>query len=101
MAPSDPADEIPDPHNLSLRCEVNGVVRQQSSTSELIFNCYQMIEYLSMAFTLSPGDLIATGTPEGVGVAMTPPSFLRVGDRVRCEVERIGAIKNDVALEPL
>ncbi|MGH6713277.1 MAG: fumarylacetoacetate hydrolase family protein [Bradyrhizobium sp.] len=93
------ADEIPDPHNLSLCCEVNGVVRQQSSTSELIFNCYQMIEYLSTAFTLLPGDIIATGTPEGVGIAMDPPTFLRVGDTVRCEVEGIGAIENVVILE--
>ena len=95
------ADEIPDPHKLSLRCEVNGAVRQQSNTSELVFNCYEMIEYLSKAFTLMPGDLIATGTPEGVGIAMTPPSFLQVGDIVRCEVERIGFIQNVVAAEEL
>jgi 2-keto-4-pentenoate hydratase/2-oxohepta-3-ene-1,7-dioic acid hydratase in catechol pathway len=90
------ADEIADPHALKLRCLVNGEVRQDSDTSELIFNIWQQISYLSTAFTLQPGDLLATGTPEGVGVARNPPVFLQSGDVVRCEVESIGAIENRV-----
>ena len=91
------ADEITDPHGLKLRCSVNGEVRQESDTSQMIFNVWKQISYLSTAFTLEPGDLIATGTPEGVGVAMQPPVFLQPGDVVRCEVEGIGVIENTVA----
>lgn len=90
------ADEIPDPHSLRLRCLVNGEVRQDSDTSQLIHTIWQQIVYLSTAFTLQPGDLIATGTPEGVGVAMEPPVFLQSGDVVRCEIDGIGAIENKV-----
>lgn len=90
------ADEIPDPHALGLRCLVNGEVRQDSDTSELIFNLWQQIAYLSSAFTLEPGDLLATGTPEGVGAARNPPVLLKSGDVVRCEVDGIGAIENRV-----
>ena len=91
------ADEIVDPHALKVRCLVNGEVRQDSDTSQLIYNVWQQIAYLSTAFTLEPGDLLATGTPEGVGVGMTPPTFLKPGDVVRCEVEGVGAIENRVA----
>jgi 2-keto-4-pentenoate hydratase/2-oxohepta-3-ene-1,7-dioic acid hydratase in catechol pathway len=91
------ADEIVDPHQLTLRCLVNGEVRQKSTTSEMIYNIWQQISYLSSAFTLEPGDLLATGTPEGVGVAMRPPQFLMEGDVVRCEIDGIGAIENKVA----
>ena len=91
------ADEIADPHNLNLRCYVNGELRQQSNTGLMIHNIWQQIAYLSTAFTLEPGDLIATGTPEGVGVGRTPPTFLTSGDVVRCEIEGIGAIENRVA----
>ena len=91
------ADEIADPHALKVRCLVNGEVRQDSDTSQLIYNVWQQIAYLSTAFTLEPGDLLATGTPEGVGVGMTPPTFLKPGDVVRCEVEGVGAIENRVA----
>jgi 2-keto-4-pentenoate hydratase/2-oxohepta-3-ene-1,7-dioic acid hydratase in catechol pathway len=91
------ADEIPNPHALKLRCLVNGDVRQDSDTSELIYNIWQQIAYLSTAFTLEPGDLLATGTPHGVGVGMQPPQFLKLGDVVRCEVEGVGAIENRVA----
>lgn len=90
------ADEIPDPHALAVRCVVNGEVRQDSDTSQLIYNIWQQISYLSTAFTLHPGDLLATGTPEGVGIARQPPVFLKAGDVVRCEVEKIGAIENRV-----
>ncbi|WP_343616421.1 fumarylacetoacetate hydrolase family protein [Novosphingobium sp.] len=90
------ADEIGDPHSLALRCLVNGEVRQDSDTSGLIHNIWAQIAYLSTAFTLESGDLIASGTPEGVGVARNPPAFLKAGDVVRCEVEKIGAIENKV-----
>jgi len=91
------ADEIADPHALDLRCLVNGEVRQNSNTSELVYNIWQQISYLSTAFTLEAGDLIATGTPSGVGIGMQPPCFLKPGDIVRCEIDGIGAIENQVA----
>lgn len=91
------ADEIADPHALGLRCYVNGQLRQQSNTCEMIANIWQQIAYLSTAFTLETGDLIATGTPEGVGVAMKPQSFLESGDVVRCEIDQIGYIENKVS----
>jgi len=90
------ADEVPDPHSLRLQCFVNGEVRQASDTGQMIFNIWQQIAYLSTAFTLESGDLLATGTPEGVGVGMQPPRFLQPGDVVRCEIERIGVIENHV-----
>lgn len=91
------ADEIGDPHDLTLRCWVNGELRQENNTSQMIANLWEQIAYLTTAFTLDPGDLIATGTPEGVGVGMEPPCFLQPGDVVRCEVEKIGVIENRVA----
>lgn len=91
------ADEIADPHALGVRCYVNGEQRQNGNTADFIFNIWQQISYLSQAFTLESGDLIATGTPEGVGVAMDPPRFLQPGDVVRCEVDQIGAIEGKVA----
>lgn len=90
------ADEIPDPHTLGVRCYVNGELRQNSDTSELIYDLWQQISYLSTAFTLEPGDILATGTPEGIGAGMNPPVFLNAGDVVRCEVDGIGAIENRV-----
>jgi 2-keto-4-pentenoate hydratase/2-oxohepta-3-ene-1,7-dioic acid hydratase in catechol pathway len=91
------ADEIVDPHRLPLRTLVNGELRQESDTSKMIFNIWDQISYLSTAFTLEPGDLIATGTPEGVGVGMQPPRFLEAGDIVRCEIDGIGAIVNQIS----
>ena len=91
------ADEVPDPHALELKCFVNGEQRQASNTRLMIANLWQQIAYLTSAFTLEPGDLIATGTPEGVGAGMQPPVFLQPGDIVRCEIEGIGAIQNTVA----
>jgi len=91
------ADEIPCPQSLDLRCLVNGEVRQTNNTANMLHRIDAQIAYLSAAFTLEPGDLIATGTPEGVGVGMQPPSFLKSGDVVRCEIESIGAIENRVA----
>lgn len=93
-------DEIDDPHALTLRMLVNGELRQQESTGGMVYNIWQQIEHLSTAFTLEPGDLIATGTPSGVGVAMKPPRFLKVGDVMRAEVSGIGFIENTVIAEP-
>jgi 2-keto-4-pentenoate hydratase/2-oxohepta-3-ene-1,7-dioic acid hydratase in catechol pathway len=91
------ADEVANPHALGLRTYVNGELRQDSVTSNMISSVWQQIAYLTTAFTLEPGDLIATGTPEGVGVSRTPPVFLQRGDVVRCEIDGIGAIENRVA----
>lgn len=87
------ADEIADPHAMSLRCFVNGEMRQDSNTRHLVFNIWDQIEHLSQAMTLEPGDLIFTGTPGGVGAAMDPRQFLKAGDIVRCEIDGLGAIE--------
>ena len=93
------ADEIADPHDLNLRTFVNGELRQQNNTNQMIHNLWAQIAYLSTAFTLESGDLIATGTPEGVGVGMEPQVFLKPGDVVRCEIDGIGAIENTVRVQ--
>ena len=90
------ADEIIDPHALNLRTYVNGSLRQDSNTRNMVHNLWKQIAYLSTAFTLEPGDLIATGTPEGVGAGMNPQVFLLPGDVVRCEIDGVGAIENRV-----
>lgn len=89
-------DEIGDPHALELRCFVNGDLRQKANTEQLIYSIWEQIEYVSTAFVLEPGDLLLTGTPEGVGHALIPQQHLKVGDVVRCEIENIGAIENKV-----
>lgn len=91
-------DEIKDPQKLDLRCYVNGELRQSNNTSQMIHSINDQLIYLSTAFTLEPGDIIATGTPEGVGVAMEPQVFLQDGDIVRCEIEDIGIIENRVSV---
>lgn len=88
------ADEIADPHALGLRCLVNGSVMQQSNTRELVFNIPFLVEYLSRSFTLEAGDIIASGTPGGVGMSRQPPVFLHDGDVVTCEIDQIGALEN-------
>jgi 2-keto-4-pentenoate hydratase/2-oxohepta-3-ene-1,7-dioic acid hydratase in catechol pathway len=93
-------DEVGDPHALDIRTWVNGELRQSSSTRHLLFDCFDLVAHLTTAFTLEPGDVVSTGTPAGVGVAMTPPSFLDVGDVVRVAIERIGALENRVIAEP-
>jgi 2-keto-4-pentenoate hydratase/2-oxohepta-3-ene-1,7-dioic acid hydratase in catechol pathway len=93
------ADEITDPHNLSLKTWVDDALRQNSNTSDMLFNCYQQIAYLSQAMTLEPGDVIATGTPSGVGVAMNPRGYLKPGQVVRIEIEGIGVLSNPVIEE--
>ena len=93
-------DEVPDPHALRLRTWVNGELRQDGNTSEMIHRVEAMLVELSTAFTLEPGDVLSTGSPSGVGGLMNPPCFLRPGDVVRVEIESIGAIENRVVLEP-
>jgi 2-keto-4-pentenoate hydratase/2-oxohepta-3-ene-1,7-dioic acid hydratase in catechol pathway len=93
-------DEIGDPHQLRLRTFVNDELRQDSNTKHLIFDCYTLVEHLSTAFTLEPGDVISTGTPGGIGIAMKPPKLLQNGDVVRIEIEGIGRIENPVIDEP-
>lgn len=92
-------DELGDPHALAIRTLVNGEVRQESNTRHLIFDCFGLVETLSQVFTLEPGDVVATGTPGGVGNAMRPPRFLAPGDTVRIEIEGIGEIENPVVQE--
>lgn len=93
------ADEIGDPHTLGIRALVNGEVRQNSNTKHLIFNVFDQIAHVSQALTLEPGDVVFTGTPGGVGAAMSPPSFLRAGDTVRVEIDRIGALEAKIVPE--
>jgi ureidoglycolate lyase len=87
------ADEIGDPHRLGIRTRVNGELRQNSNTRQLIFNVFDQIAHLSQVMTLEPGDVVFSGTPGGVGVVMKPPVFLKEGDRVRCEVDELGMIE--------
>jgi 2-keto-4-pentenoate hydratase/2-oxohepta-3-ene-1,7-dioic acid hydratase in catechol pathway len=93
-------DELPDPHGLELKTWVNGELRQHSNTKHLIFDCDALIEHLSTAFTLEPGDVIATGTPAGVGIGSKPPKFLVEGDVVRIAIDGIGEIAGAVIAEP-
>jgi 2-keto-4-pentenoate hydratase/2-oxohepta-3-ene-1,7-dioic acid hydratase in catechol pathway len=90
-------DEIADPHDLLLRTWVNGDLRQDSSTSDLIFKIPELVAFLRETCTLEPGDLILTGTPSGVGFAMDPPALLESGDVVRIEIEGLGSIEHAVA----
>ncbi len=94
------ADEIDDPHNLAIKTWVNEDLRQSSNTKHLIFNCYYLIEYLSTVMTLEPGDIISTGTSSGVGVMMKPRGYMKPGDSVRIEIEKIGMLENSVIEEP-
>ncbi len=91
------ADEVPDPHDLGLRTWVNGELRQDARTSDLIFGVPALVEFIGETCTLEPGDLILTGTPSGVGMSMDPRRFLRSGDVVRIEIERLGSIEHRVA----
>lgn len=90
------ADEIADPQGLELRCWVNGALKQEGNTRNQIFDVATVISILSRGMVLEPGDIIATGTPSGVGFARTPPEFLAPGDTVECEVEGIGRLRNRV-----
>ncbi|MFZ1342057.1 fumarylacetoacetate hydrolase family protein [Thiothrix eikelboomii] len=90
-------DEIADPQNLNLACRVNGVTKQASNTGYMLFNIAEIIATLSRGMRLEPGDIIATGTPSGVGFARNPPEYLHPGDCVECEVEKIGVLRNRIS----
>jgi 2-keto-4-pentenoate hydratase/2-oxohepta-3-ene-1,7-dioic acid hydratase in catechol pathway len=87
------ADDVPDPHSLGIRCFVNGNKRQDSNTSNLVFDIWDQIAHVSEVMTLEPGDLIFTGTPGGVGLGMDPQVYLKDGDVVRVEIDKLGAIE--------
>ena len=89
-------DEVPDPQNLSIRCILNGDVMQDGTTSDMIFSVAELISFLSRGMTLMPGDVIATGTPAGVGFARDPEVFLKAGDEVTIEIEGLGSLTNPV-----
>jgi 2-keto-4-pentenoate hydratase/2-oxohepta-3-ene-1,7-dioic acid hydratase in catechol pathway len=95
-------DELGDPHGLGIRTFVNDEQRQDGNTSEMVFNCFEQVAHLSEAFTLEPGDVIATGTPAGVGAVRQPfpEGLLKVGDVVRIEIDGIGELENTVVEEP-
>jgi 2-keto-4-pentenoate hydratase/2-oxohepta-3-ene-1,7-dioic acid hydratase in catechol pathway len=95
-------DEVGDPQDLRVRCTVDGELRQDASTAEMVFDCFQQVAHLSEAFTLEPGDVIATGTPAGVGIGRQPirENLLQLGSTVRVEIERIGELVNTVVAEP-
>ncbi len=89
-------DEVRDAHALAIWTRVNGEVMQSSNTSNLIFGVPELIEYISASITLEPGDIIATGTPAGVGAFRKPPVFLKAGDIVEVEIEKLGILRNQV-----
>ncbi len=95
-------DELGDPNDLAIRCYVDDELRQDARTSEMVFDCFQQVSHLSEAFTLEPGDVIATGTPSGVGLGRQPvrDNLLHVGETVRVEIEGIGELVNTVVEEP-
>jgi 2-keto-4-pentenoate hydratase/2-oxohepta-3-ene-1,7-dioic acid hydratase in catechol pathway len=90
------ADEVENPHGLRIRCILNGRVLQDSSTDQLIFDIPTLVEFISRTSTLLPGDVICTGTPDGVGVFRDPPVFLKPGDLVEVEIEKLGKLSNPV-----
>jgi len=92
-------DALGDPHALGIRTYVNGELRQESNTGQLIFDCFRQVEILSQACTLEPGDVVATGTPSGIAAGMEGRPWLKPGDRVRVEIDGIGAIENEVVQE--
>ena len=93
------ADEIGDPQKLDVSLRLNGEVKQHASTAVMIFSIARVIAYLSRGMTLEPGDIIATGTPEGVGFARTPPEFLKDGDVMEVDIEKIGVLRNPVSIK--
>jgi 2-keto-4-pentenoate hydratase/2-oxohepta-3-ene-1,7-dioic acid hydratase in catechol pathway len=93
------ADDMPDPHGHKITCSVNGEMRQESNTANLVFDIWAQIEYLSQAMTLEPGDVIFTGTPGGVGWVRGPEGLLKEGDTCRCEVEGLGFIEGRMVAE--
>ncbi len=91
--------EIPDPQNLNLKSYVNGELRQNGNTSDMIFGVYRLISYISRSITLEAGDLISTGTPSGVGIFMREKKLLQPGDTIICEIEKIGKLENKITAE--
>ena len=91
-----PAAEVPDPQALRIRCLVNGEVRQDSTTADMIFSVAELVAFVSEAITLEPGDLLLTGTPDGVGVFRDPPVFLAAGDEVTVEIDGLPSLTNPV-----
>ncbi len=89
-------DEVGDPHDLKIELRRNGEIKQSSSTSQLIFNCWELVEFITQTSTLFPGDIIFTGTPSGVGVFRDPPEFLEPGDVVEVTIEKLGTLRNPV-----
>ncbi len=96
VGPLVPAADVPDPQALRIRCLVNGEVRQDASTAEMIFPVAELIAFASQAITLEPGDLLLTGTPGGVGEFRDPPVYLQAGDEVTVEIEGVGTLTNPV-----
>jgi 2-keto-4-pentenoate hydratase/2-oxohepta-3-ene-1,7-dioic acid hydratase in catechol pathway len=94
------ADDVPDPHNLSIKFRLNGEELQNSNTKQLIFNVNQLIAHVSKVCTLRPGDLIFTGTPPGVGAVRVPPIFMKAGDVAEVEIEQLGVLRNPVVAAP-
>jgi 2-keto-4-pentenoate hydratase/2-oxohepta-3-ene-1,7-dioic acid hydratase in catechol pathway len=91
---------VPDPQDLRIRTWVNGELRQDGSTADMVFSVAELVAYCSAQFTLEPGDVITTGTPAGVGDARRPAAHLRPGDTVRIEIEGLGAIEHPVIAPP-
>lgn len=93
-------DEVGDPHSLAIKTWVNGELRQDSNTNQMTFDCYDLVEILSRAVTFEPGDVVTTGTPYGVGEGLEPKRYLKPGDKVKVEIEKVGYIENPVIDEP-
>ncbi len=93
------SDEVGDPHDLDIKCLVNGEVKQCSNTKHLIFDCFDQLAELTQVMTLEPGDIIFSGTPGGVGIAMQPPQFMKIGDEVTIEISKLGSITNTLVAE--
>ena len=85
---------VPNPHNLAIKCAINGEIRQNANTKDMVFDIPTLIATISSVITLEPGDIIATGTPVGVGMGFNPPKFLQPGDEIRSEIENIGVLIN-------
>ncbi len=94
-----PKEKIQDPQNLDLKSYVNDILCQDSNTSEMIFKIYDLISYISFSMTIKKGDLIATGTPAGVGIFSKQQKLLKIGDKVQCEIEKIGILTNFISSE--
>jgi 2-keto-4-pentenoate hydratase/2-oxohepta-3-ene-1,7-dioic acid hydratase in catechol pathway len=102
FGPAGPAlvtkDEVPDPHALAIRLRIGDELLQDSNTRNMVFSVAALVAHLSTAMTLEPGDIVATGTPAGVGFTRNPPRFLKAGETVRVEIERLGVLQNPVRL---